>query len=289
MRILVTGANGQLGREIRFVSDEFGGLDFVFADREKLDICDADGVDAFVCGDEFDAIVNCAAYTAVDKAEDDVAAAFAINETGVANLAKACKKSGVKLIHISTDYVFDGTATTPIAETAVPSPIGVYGRSKLAGEFAVLSQNLSQSCIIRTAWLYSEFGANFVKTIAKLARERDEISVVNDQIGTPTNVRDLAHAVCTILPQLEKLEKTEIFNYANEGVASWHEFAGEIVRAIGAKCVVKPITTQEYLAMNSGKKIAPRPRYSVLDKSKIRTIFGLEIPQWRESFAKFKN
>ena len=287
MRVLVTGANGQLGSEFRFLSenlrDEFKDLDFSFADKNTLDICDKKAVNKAIQG--FDSLINCAAYTAVDKAQSEKSKAFAINEKGALNLANACKIHNVRLVHISTDYVFDGKAHKPLNENDLTAPLGVYGESKLAGERAILSANLNHSCIIRTSWLWSEFGANFVKTIARLANERDKISVVADQIGSPTNARDLACAICAMLPKLDTLNGTEIFHYANEGVASWFDFAFEIVQILGTKCEVKPINTSEYLAMNSGKIIAPRPFYSVLDKSKIKAHFGLKIPHWRTSLA----
>ena len=354
MRVLVTGARGQLGSEIAFVSREFGDLSFVFAGKDELNICDFEAVCEFlgVKGEKnsqihakgvnfsqnshkiqgknggeknsqksvnlkanssensqnftpcvakneinsnensqnftpkFDAIINCAAYTAVDRAQSEQDMAFALNEKGALNLAKACKSTHTRLIHISTDYVFDGKATAPIAENAPTAPLGVYGASKLAGERAVLAQNLKHACIVRTGWLYGEFGANFAKTIAHLGREKNELCVVNDQIGTPTNARDLARALCELLPRLDELQKTEIFHYSNEGVASWWEFAREILRMSGSKCTAKPVKTSEYLAMNAGKIIAPRPFYSVLNKAKIKKFLNLEIAQWQESLGK---
>lgn len=287
MKVLITGANGQLGSEFRFLSenlcDEFQHLEFEFVDKSTLDICDEKAVNKAIRG--FDSLINCAAYTAVDKAQSEQDKAFAVNEKGALNLANACKIHNVRLVHISTDYVFDGKSHKPLNENDVTAPLGIYGESKLAGERAILSANLNHSCIIRTSWLWSEFGANFVKTIARLANERDEISVVADQIGSPTNARDLACAICKVLPKLDTINDTEIFHYANEGIASWFDFAFEIVQILGAKCEVKPISTSEYLAMNSGKIIAPRPFYSVLNKSKIKAHFGLKIPHWRESLA----
>lgn len=287
MKVLVTGANGQLGGEICFLQGEFKDLNFVFVDKNALDIIDEKAVFSTLCQGKFDAVINCAAFTAVDKAQNESQKAFGVNEKGALHLAKACKMSGARLVHISTDYVFDGKASKPLAESAVSAPLGVYGASKRAGELAILSENLSKSCIIRTSWLYSEFGSNFVKTIARLALLKDEISVVSDQVGSPTNARDLARAICAILPKLDTLNGTEIFHYANEGVASWWEFACEIVRILGASCVVKSVSSSEYLAMNADKIIAPRPFYSVLDTSKIKAHFKLKIPQWKESLGKF--
>ena len=283
MKVLVTGAGGQLGSEIRFIGGEFRGLEFSFVDKNALDICDFEAVQKALQG--YDALINCAAYTAVDKAQSEADKAFEINEKGTLNLAKACEKFGVKLVHISTDYVFDGKAYQPMLENAPTAPLGVYGKSKLAGEKAVLSQNLAHSCIIRTSWLWSEFGANFVKTIARLANERDEISVVSDQIGSPTNARDLAQTICTILPKLSETKGVEIFHYANAGVASWYDFAYEIVRLLertypAISCKVRAIKSSEY------KTAAMRPFYSVLDTDKIKAHFGIEIPHWRDSLAK---
>lgn len=283
MKVLVTGANGQLGSEIRFVSGEFKDLEFGFADKNAVDICDFEAVQKALNG--YDALINCAAYTGVDKAESEADKAFAINEKGALNLARACEKFGVKLVHISTDYVFDGKAYQLIPENAPTAPLSVYGKSKLAGEKAILSQNLAHSCIIRTSWLWSEFGTNFVKTIAHLAKERDEISVVSDQIGSPTNARDLARAICVILPKLSEIKGVEIFHYANLGVASWYDFAYEIVHFLkrnypAISCKVKAIKSSEY------KTAATRPFYSVLDTSKIKAHFGIEIPHWKESLIK---
>ena len=283
MKVLVTGASGQLGSEIRFVSGEFKDLEFSFVDKNAVDICDFEALQKALKG--YDALINCAAYTAVDKAESEADKAFEINEKGVLNLAKVCKKFGVKLIHISTDYVFNGKAYQPIAENTTTAPLSVYGKSKLAGERAILSQNLAHSCIIRTSWLWSEFGANFVKTIARLAKEHNEISVVSDQIGSPTNARDLARMICVILPKLEGIKDTEIFHYANAGVASWYDFAYEIVCLLECayptiSCKVRAIKSSEY------KTAAMRPFYSVLDTDKIKAHFGIEIPHWRDSLAK---
>lgn len=278
MKVLVTGAGGQLGSEIRFVSGEFKDLEFSFADKNALDICDFEAVQKALNG--YDTLINCAAYTAVDKAQSEADKAFEINEKGAFNLAKACEKFGVKLVHISTDYVFDGKAYQPIAENTPTAPLSVYGESKLAGEKAILSQNLAHSCIIRTSWLWSEFGVNFVKTIARLASERNEISVVSDQIGSPTNARDLARTICAILPKLDSIKDTEIFHYASAGVASWYDFAYEIVRLLNLSCKVRAIKSSEY------KTAATRPFYSVLDTSKIKAHFGVEIPHWRDSIAK---
>lgn len=276
MKILITGAKGQLGSEFKLLCNE--NLHFTFVDKNALDICDLNAVLKATQG--FDALINCAAYTAVDEAENEREKAFAVNETGALNLAKACKEFGTKLIHISTDYVFDGKAYTLLDENAKTAPLGVYGLSKLAGEKAILNEKLKACAIIRTSWLYGKEGKNFVKTIANLATQKDELSVVCDQIGSPTNAKDLARAICELVLRL-KGEKTQIFHYANEGVASWFDFAYEIVRILGASCRVLPIKSSEY------KSLATRPFYSVFDKSKIKAHFGIQIPHWRESLAEF--
>ncbi len=273
MKVLVTGANGQLGSEFKFIKSEFGAFEFSFFGKNELDITDAKAVEVAVAG--FDAVVNAAAYTAVDRAESEREAAFAINETGALNLALACKKHGAQLVHISTDYVFDGRAFSPLDESAPVSPLGVYGASKLAGERAVLGVGLERSCIIRTSWVYGEFGANFVKTMQRVGRERESVSVVCDQVGTPTNARDLARAVCVALPRLSG--GCETYHYSNEGVASWYDFA---VAVLGAS-KVRPIKSSEF------KTAAARPFYSVLDKSKIKRELGVAVPHWQESLREF--
>jgi len=273
LKVLVTGANGQLGSEFKFIKSEFGAFEFSFFGKNELDITDAKAVEVAVAG--FDAVVNAAAYTAVDRAESEREAAFAINETGALNLALACKKHGAQLVHISTDYVFDGRAFSPLDESAPVSPLGVYGASKLAGERAVLGVGLERSCIIRTSWVYGEFGANFVKTMQRVGRERESVSVVCDQVGTPTNARDLARAVCVALPRLSG--GCETYHYSNEGVASWYDFA---VAVLGAS-KVRPIKSSEF------KTAAARPFYSVLDKSKIKRELGVAVPHWQESLREF--
>ena len=267
--ILITGANGQLGTEL-------GALlpDAIKTDRDELDITNANAVNDFVRKNKIDAIVNCAAYTAVDRAEDDVQMAEKINVIGPRNLAM----SGTKIIHISTDYVFDGTAHRPYSALDLPNPVSVYGKTKLLGEFAV-RHYARVYAIIRTAWLYSPYGNNFVKTMLRLGNEKSEIGVVADQIGTPTYSADLARAIVTVLPKLNA-ENSGIYHYTNNGVCSWYDFATEIMTMAGLKCNVNPIATEQYPTR------ATRPAYSVLDKSKIKNTFDVDIPHWRASLAK---
>ena len=275
MTILVTGGNGQLGSALRLASAESSHR-YVFTDVAELDITSAEAVEAFFEREKVDVVVNCAAYTAVDLAEENEAQADAINHRAVALLAEACKRHNATLIHISTDYIFSGDADAPYKEDAEPSPLGVYGRTKLAGERAV-AESGCRYIILRTAWLYSEFGRNFFKTMQSLTASRPEIKVVADQIGTPTYAGDLAKAITYIINS-EQLGKCGIYHYTNEGVCSWYDFACEIARLSGhTACKVTPCTTEEYPTK------ARRPRYSVLDKSKFIATFGLAIPEWRES------
>lgn len=267
--ILITGAYGQLGTELGLLLP-----DAIKTDRNDLDITNGDAVNRFVHDNKIDTVINCAAYTAVDRAEDDVATAQAINVDGPRNLAT----SGAKIIHISTDYVFDGVAHRPYSALDMPNPVSVYGKTKLAGEFAV--RNCADVyAIIRTAWLYSPYGSNFVKTMLRLGQEKSEIGVVADQIGTPTYAGDLARAIVKMLPKLDA-EKSGIYHYTNNGVCSWYDFATEIMTMSGLKCNVNPITTEQYPTR------ATRPAYSVLDKSKIKNTFDVDIPHWRQSLEK---
>lgn len=272
--VLVTGANGQLGNEMQLLSRENGQYAYFFTDVDTLDICDEQAVHDYLCRHQIDVVVNCAAYTAVDKAEDNPELCDRLNHVAPGYLAAAAQSCGASLIQISTDYVFDGTAHLPYEETAEPCPDSVYGRTKLAGEQAVM-RLCSRSMIIRTAWLYSVFGNNFVKTMIRLGRERDSLGVVFDQIGTPTYARDLARAIFAAIRQGIV---PGIYHFSNEGVCSWYDFTLAIHRLAGIKdCKVSPLHTAEYPAK------APRPAYSVLDKTKIKQTFGLEIPHWEES------
>lgn len=276
--ILVTGANGQLGSELKKIG--FTALDEVFfTDLAELDITDYAAIVKFIEQYEIDTIINCAAYTSVDKAEEEPELAAKINTEAVANLAKAAAKADCLLIHVSTDYVFDGTETTPYTEKSKTCPVSVYGKTKLAGERAVINSGCFH-IIIRTAWLYSAFGRNFVKTILHLADEKPELNVVSDQIGTPTYAEDLARAITKIMRNEERVEHEGIYHFTNEGVCSWYDFAKEIVRLSGKECKVNPVSTAEYPAKTQ------RPAYSVLDKTKIRKIFQVETPDWKDALQR---
>ena len=266
---LVTGANGQLGSELKSLL----GTSAVYVDRAELDISDELAVKNFLEKNRFDGIVNCAAYTAVDKAEDEPAEADRINHLGPKWLAKY----GKCIIHISTDYVFDGTAHIPYSENDRPNPVSAYGRTKLAGERAVLEQ-AETAIIIRTAWLYSLHGSNFVKTMLRLGRTCDSLNVVCDQIGSPTSAADLAKAIVEILSQIN-LKKKEVYHFTNEGACSWYDFAVAIMEMAELSCKVLPIESRDYLTR------AKRPFYSVLNKKKIKNDFGLKIRYWRDALA----
>jgi len=268
--LLITGANGQLGNELRLLLGDRA----VYVGREELDITDEAAVRRFLDAQNFDIVINCAAYTAVDKAEDDFEAADRINRLGPALLAKY----GRRIIQVSTDYVFDGTAHLPYKEEDAVNPVSVYGSTKLAGEEAVLAE-AETAVIIRTAWLYSSFGANFVKTMRRLGAERDSLGVIFDQIGTPTYAADLAAAIVAMLPNIQPGMK-EIYHYSNEGVASWYDFACAIMDESGLACAIRPLETHEYPIR------ATRPAYSVLNKAKIRRDFGLSIPHWMDGLKR---
>ena len=278
--ILITGSNGQLGRCCRDVAHHASANhNFIFTDIEELDITKLATVSDFVRQNKIDCIINAAAYTAVDKAEIEPEEAFLMNADGVWTLSHICMEQNVFLIHISTDYVFDGMATKPYKTNAPVNPLSVYGKSKLAGEKAVRDAQIP-SIIIRTSWLYSKYGHNFLNTMLRLGKEKDAIRVVNDQFGAPTNANDLAAAILQIIPQIDKITKPTIFHYANEGVVSWCGFAKEIMKMAQLPCVVYPITTAEYPTP------AARPSYSVFDLSKIKTQFNIHIPNWVESLQK---
>lgn len=279
MKILITGAYGQLGNEIKCLADKYPNWEFLFTDVDTLDITNEKAVKFFFELSRPDLVVNCAAYTAVDKAEDDIETADRINALAPKILAKYVKIIGAKFIHISTDYVFNGEAFTPYVEDCLVNPKSVYGETKLKGEQNCLEEN-SQSIIIRTSWLYSTFGNNFVKTMLRLGKERGQINVVFDQVGTPTNAADLAEAILSIVKTTENNSEKfvpGIFHYSNEGVASWYDFAKAIFEISGVKCIVSPVRSDEFPTP------AKRPNYSVLDKSKIKKSFGITIPYWRES------
>lgn len=279
--VLITGANGQLGSELQELSPLYTQFCFFSTDIDSLDLCNKEDIRLFIEENKIDYIINCAAYTAVDKAESDVELCYKINRDAVRNLAEVAKDKA-KIVHISTDYVFDGKGNTPLKESDKTNPQSVYGKSKLEGE-KVLIENSPESIIIRTAWLYSSYGNNFVKTMLRLGKEREELNVVADQVGTPTYAGDLAKAVLDILAFSEK-EKTfpsGIYHYSDEGVCSWYDFCLKILGYAGiTTCKVNPIPTSEYPTP------ASRPMYSVLDKTKIKETFGLSIPIWQESLKK---
>ena len=280
MKIIVTGSKGQLGQSIQELSSDYPNLSFVFTDVEELDICDPAQVDTFFATEKPSFVVNCAAYTAVDKAEKEEMLAKKINHYAVANLANACKKSEAKLLHISTDYLFDGNKSTPYHERDIVRPQSVYGISKLEGETAILRAEI-KSIIIRTSWLYSTYGTNFVKTMLRLGKEKDELGIVSDQVGTPTYAGDLAKVLLDIIQMTSSDSKrfvSGIYHYSNEGVASWYDFTKAIFEYHpDINCKVNPIDTAAYPTP------ATRPAYSVLNKSKIKATFGIKIPYWRDS------
>lgn len=277
MTILVTGGNGQLGCALRLASAESRHR-YIFTDIDELDITSAKAIKEFFSKENIDVVVNCAAYTAVDLAEEQEAKAEEINHKAVALLAEACAQYNATLIHISTDYIFSGESRNAYTEEDTPAPLNAYGRTKLAGERAVTKSGC-KSIILRTSWLYSEFGKNFVKTMRNLTATHKEIKVVADQFGTPTYAGDLAVAIVQII-EGGKYDKCGVYNYSNRGECSWYDFAVEIARQNGNyNCKIAPCTTADYPTK------AMRPRYSVLDKSKFTATFGIEIPAWQESLA----
>ncbi len=276
---MVTGANGQMGNELQVLAAGFADYRFLFVTKEDLNIADASASDKYFSEHAIDFCINCAAYTAVDKAETEQENAFVINATAVATLATVCKKNNTQLIHISTDYVFDGTASQPYKETDKTNPVNVYGKSKLQGEELAM-QNAPSTIIIRTAWLYSSFKANFVKTMLRLMKEKESINVVSDQFGCPTYAADLAAAIMQIIVSGKSKEYPGIYHYTNAGITNWFEFALAIKKLSGSNCIINPITSAEYPTE------AKRPAYSVLDTSKIKETFGLIIPEWENSLQK---
>lgn len=279
MRVLITGSNGQLGSEIRELATNYKKLDFVFKDIPGLDICNFNLLQLFIVENNINAVINCAAYTAVDKAEEETIIAKKVNYEGVLNIVNALKKVDGKLIHISTDYVFDGDHFSPYKESDLVSPIGVYGETKRAGELSVINSDID-SIVIRTSWLYSSYGNNFVKTMLRLGNEKENLGVIFDQVGTPTYARDLAKTCLEILTGVNSVKISKdgnLYHYSNEGVASWYDFAIAIMELGNVNCKVNPIQTKDY------PTLAKRPHYSVLNKSKIKTDFKIEIPYWRDS------
>jgi dTDP-4-dehydrorhamnose reductase len=278
--ILVTGANGQLAREINVIAPHYAGYHFLFATKDELPIENKERVELFFEKHRIDYCINCAAYTAVDKAESEREKAFLINADAVGGLAEICRFHKAKLIHISTDYVYDGSAGIPLKETDAVDPVNVYGSSKLQGEELAIKQNPS-TLTIRTSWVYSSFGNNFVKTMLRLFKERDEINVVADQYGCPTYAADLASVIMSLIGKMkEGNDLSGIVNYCNEGVTTWYEFAEEIKSLSNSNCKINPIPTSSY------QTAANRPLYSVLDTSKIKEMLGLEIPFWKDSLKK---
>ena len=277
--ILITGANGQLGSEIKYLS-QFHNLSFLFTDIDELNITSIDDIRAFFASHKIDFVVNCAAYTAVDKAEEEKKQAELVNHTAARNLANISKEFKAKLIHISTDFVFDGNSSIPYSEKDKTNPVSVYGTTKLAGEKAVLKYG-REIIILRTSWLYSSYGNNFFKTILRLSKERDSLGIVFDQIGTPTYARDLAETILHIINSGNFL--SGIFHYSNEGVASWYDFAKAIVEMGGLKCNIYPIETSKYPTP------AKRPSFSLLNKTKIKSVYNINIPDWKKSLEKCIN
>ncbi|MGV3697720.1 dTDP-4-dehydrorhamnose reductase [Flavobacterium sp.] len=274
MVILITGSNGQLGQSLKFIAPGYPELDFVFCASADLDITNAENCEAFFSKIQPDYCINAAAYTAVDKAESEPENAHLINVVGARNIAETCKKWDTTLLHVSTDFVFDGSKNAPYKESDTPNPTGIYGQTKLDGEREIQAV-LDNYFIIRTSWVYSQFGNNFMKTMLRLASERDSLTVVDDQIGTPTNAVDLAKALIRIITS----GKTDfgIYNFSNEGQCSWYDFAKEIFAVNNISVNLMPIPTSSFPTP------AKRPAYSVLDKTKIKTVFGLQVENWKES------
>ena len=279
MRVLVTGSKGQLGSEIRDLYTNYENIEFIFKDLPELDISNINLLNPFIIDQNINAVINCAAYTAVDEAEENFEISENVNSKGVSNLVKVLKKVGAKLIHISTDYVFDGNNFLPYEETDLVNPVGIYAKTKRAGELAAVNSDID-SIVIRTSWLYSSYGNNFVKKMLQLGRSSEQLNVVFDQVGTPTYARDLAKACLDILcfgnSQMIS-QKGRLYHYSNEGVASWYDFAVSIMDEAGIGCDIKPILTTDF------PNLAIRPHYSVLNKSKIKNHFKIQIPHWKDS------
>jgi dTDP-4-dehydrorhamnose reductase len=274
MNILITGSNGQLGNELRGIAVNYKNHLFLFTDVQDLDITDQDALASFFKDNNIELCINCAAYTAVDKAETERALCDKINIEGPANLAKACAKNNARIIHISTDFVFSGESFIPLIETKKTDPVNFYGLSKLNGELA-LSKELEEHFIIRTSWLYSTHGGNFVKTMIKLGESKPKLNIIVDQIGSPTYAFDLANAIMSIVESHSSA--FGVYHYSNEGIASWYDFTSAIFEYSNIKTLISPIPTSEYPTP------AKRPHYSVMDKSKIKEAFNITIPHWRSS------
>lgn len=279
MVVIITGANGQLGQALQSISGNYPEIDFVFCDSTRLDISDLNNIKQAFKEFKPHYCINAAAYTAVDKAESEPEKAQLINVVGAKNLAEVCKEIYIILLHVSTDFVFDGEKITPYNEEDSPNPTGVYGQTKLDGE-KVIQETFDNYFIIRTSWVYSQFGNNFMKTMLRLASERDSLSVVSDQIGTPTNAVDLAEALIKIIKS--NIKAFGVYNFSNEGQCSWYDFAKKIFEINKIKIDLQPIPTSSYPTP------AKRPSYSVLDKSKIKEVFGVEVLDWEKSLKKIK-
>lgn len=275
--VLVTGSNGQLGNEVQGLASSFPQFEFIFTDVEELDICDREAVEKYFAERKIDVLLNCAAYTAVDKAEEDVELCYRINEKAVGILGEVAAQYGTKMVHVSTDYVFDGTSYLPYTEDRPVCPATVYGKSKLAGE-QLLMDVCPAVVIVRTSWLYSSFGNNFVKTMIKLGRERDTLNVIFDQVGTPTYAADLADALLQIVSADKFIPG--VYHYSNEGVCSWYDFTIAIHQIAGIDCRVLPIESKDYPAKT------PRPHYSVLNKNKIKSNYNIQIPHWEDGLRR---
>jgi dTDP-4-dehydrorhamnose reductase len=276
MKILVTGGNGQLGREFRLLTPAYKDLEMVFTDVDDLDLTDFGKVDNCIRSGKFEGIIHCAAYTAVDKAETEPDKALLVNATVTGEIAKTASGTGAGMIHFSTDYVFDGSLQSPYKEEDPPNPDSAYGASKLAGENEIMKHGIP-GAIIRTSWLYSPFGTNFVKTILNKAKSGHELRVVSDQFGCPTYAHDLAKTVLDLLPRLLEKQPMAIYHYSNEGSTNWYEFARVIIEYAGLSCPVVPVATGDYPAL------AKRPAYAVMSKEKIKNEFHITVPEWKES------
>lgn len=276
MKILITGGDGQLGSALKKLAGDYKDCFFTFIDVGDLDLTDSSGMAAFLTTHKPDILINCAAYTAVDKAESETDRAMAVNATAPGEMARICSETGIRLIHMSTDYVFDGRSFKPYKETDPVNPISVYAKSKLEGETRIQKQAV-KGIIIRTSWLYSEYGQNFVKTILKKGKELGKLRVVYDQVGGPTYAGDLARAILDILPEVANTGSMEVYHYANEGVISWYDFAHAIIEISGINCILEPVETTAYPTP------AARPPYSVFNKSKFKERFGIAMPYWRTS------
>jgi dTDP-4-dehydrorhamnose reductase len=279
MNILITGSNGQLGSEFRELEKEYNSYKFFYTDLNELDITNAEKTMQFVKSNKIEAAINCAAFTSVDAAESQKSDAALINATGAKNIATACAKVNALLIHISTDYVFEGKNFKPYTENDTAGPKTTYGKTKLDGEIEVIF-NAKRALIFRTSWLYSSYGNNFMKTIFEKAKKEKELKVVYDQVGTPTYAGDLARAILEIIPKVPQKIRTEIYNFSNEGVASWYDFAHAIVKIKNLDCKIEPVLSKEF------QTEAVRPHYSVLNKARVKKDFGVSLPHWRDSLEK---